>query len=182
MATKLKSIVISILLIATSSIGAPAHADDEVLQPGPSDLTWAEYYALDLDNEATYSEISRNRGLTPTCALNTGNIYFRDSGSNLKYGAIGIKPTTTCTVSMPSIVHTVEFFKKVWFGLQLIGVWSNSSSFASSLTTKTVQINCSDTRETTFLAVVTSTGTFPNGSSNSKQAYNDAVLNCGTIP
>lgn len=179
------SAVVAILLCLGTS---PAAAQDVVSTPGPEDITWAQFADMNLQESSTYIDTpapsSRlTRLAVGSCALNTGNIYMRTSGSIYPYGAMGIKPKTTCSVPMVSISHSTKIYKTVWWGLQLVHTapLSNNSGQVS-LETTNIEVVCADYRRTEFYAYVNSTGVFPGGATGSSNAWQSGFLGCGTNP
>lgn len=116
------------------------------------------------------------------CNLNTNYLHKRISASELKYGAVGIKPTTTCSVAMVMLSQSTVIYKTVWWGLQyLTGPVVTENSGVKSVTTKTAEVICNSLQQNEFQAIVTSMGIFPGaaGGIAGTQAKDIRKLDCG---
>ena len=179
-----KKICVSFAIAALLGLNVGGAADaDEVGPPlGPNDLTWAQYDALlAVPDSSSYSVSSRTRAAMSCTAVVTP-VYFRTSGSGYDFGSVGVKPETNCSVNMYKITNTTTMYKTVWWGFQALGTWTNMNTGTNKLTTKTIEIVCADTRSTEFVAVFTSEGVFPNGTSSGTVVSSSGRLGCGTNP
>lgn len=164
--------------------------DPTVPDPGPNDLTWSQLSAMNLTGDYSSASIApdpRGRSVAVaaagSCHLDTGPVYKRSSGNGLPSGAVGAKPKTTCTVAMVNIKHSSTMYKTVWWGLQQVGgPFTGGNYGVSSYEQKNILVPCVDLRDTTFRVIVSSSGTFPNGSTTGASAYEEATWPCGTNP
>lgn len=176
--------------------GAPSY-DPAVRPPGPGDLVWKDLAELekqpdhfedtqmgpvrDARTRAPSAVISGPAGVR--CTIDTGSIYKRSSGWIYPNGSVGGHPATRCTIPMVSINQSTTLYKTVWWGLQRVaGPFNSFNQGQASLTQTSPEVVCQDLRSTTFRMIVRSTGVFPQGTSGTASAYEEATLPCGTNP
>ena len=173
------------LLVAIALPASSAMAQSQTPPPGPHDITWAQLKSLEKDQTSTFTMTgpSGTRSLSPSCSVNTGEIYFRLSGQVYQSGAIGLKPTLKCTVVMPFMSLSTTLYKEVWWGLQFeTGPVVTSGSLVQQVQSKNIEQPClSNSANSTFYAVTTSAMTFPNGSRVSGNVFQETSLPCVTF-
>lgn len=182
---KIRATVATILTVTSLIVGPAAMASDAATAPGPKDLTWAQLSELKRFSSLTLSSgsMQESRALTQSCTVNTNNIYMRYSGSVYSYGAVGLKPKLTCTVTMPFISMSTTLYKKTWWGLQFeTGPVLTSGSLVRQVESKNIEKQClSNSAMSTFYAITTSTMTFPNGSQVTGNVYQENDVPCVTF-
>lgn len=184
----MKKIISAVLALVLLFAANPAVAEDIAASPGPQDFTWSELAAMNLEQTTTFTSsaapTSKSVRLAgESCTLDSGYLHIRRLGTVYDYGSIGIKPKTTCSIPMASISHSTKIYKSVWWGWQHVQTPPLSTNYGvRSLHTTTIEVVCADNRNTTFNAIVTSTGLFPSGSTGKGSASHEATFACGTNP
>jgi len=179
-----KRIAIAILAAGSLFLGNASMASDSSTPPppGPKDLTWSQLADLQKISSTTPG-LNGLRSSFGSCTIDTGYIYFRASGNIYDNGAVGLKPLVRCTTVMPFVSLSTTLYKKVWWGLQFqTGPVTTTGSNVMQIQTKNIEQPCMSRRATTvFFAIVTSTGTFPNGATSSNSSYQENSLDCQTF-
>jgi hypothetical protein len=182
---KIRATVASFLTVTSLIAGPAAMASDTAPSPGPKDLTWAQFSELKRSPSLPLSSGSMqdSRAAAQSCTVNTNNIYMRYSGSVYSYGAVGLKPKLTCTVTMPFMSISTTLYKKTWWGLQFeTGPVLTSGSLVRQVESKNIEKQClSNSDMSTFYAITTSTMTFPNGSQVAGNVYQENSVPCVTF-
>lgn len=173
----------ALILCLGQGQGAMAAGATSSSSPTTGTITLDELANLPIGTATAIGTDARSRSYI-LCELFTGNVYSRTSGSGYAFGSIGFKPKTSCTSPVISIHHRAEVDKYAFLGFPFtVQQFGNSSYGVASLETKSIEVICADYRSTTFIGVVYSTVTFPNGNIVTMAAKtNDATIACGTNP